>query len=198
MRLGAVLVGCLLLTTAFAGCMGSGSSDEVQSSSTDDTPFGQDVANETNAKNTTPEDTGPWIQTKTITGTVEGGATPAGFYYCAPLGTCESGFEFEVAPNQTDVLIEATWNQSVPADMDVDIPFDKCEAGGGEDCPPESVSGESPLRIEATGPDFEDKNGTWSGFIYPGQNAPSTIEYTIYVSLVSEGDLPRQYSNVQR
>lgn len=195
MRARTAFLALTILAVGVAGCVGGDDVDDAEPANVQDptTPDAEeDLSNETEEV----EDTGPKLETKVFQGTVEGSSTPVGYYYCQPTGTCEQTVEFQVGENVTGVLIEAGWNESVDAAMDMDIPYDNCDTSQG-DCPPDSEQGPSPLRMEATGSEYEDKlNGTWNGFIYPDSSTPETIEYTIYVTLVYEGELPAGFSKV--
>lgn len=210
MRQRMLLITLTLLTAALAGCVGvgDGGADAADTASTDDSPqASQDGANQSAANDSggSLEDAGPELNVTVINGTVyEGGSAPGGFRYCnGATGPCDTDFDFDVENETTAIVAELAWNASANMELELNVPFEHCERGpagifitscpeGGEE------TGSSPLRVEITDPQTLEYTGEWDGDIWVTETTPTTVEYTLYLTLVTDGDLPRGYSNVQR
>jgi hypothetical protein len=203
LRRGSLILALLLVLAALSGCLGMGGDDagsEAGTASTDD-PFAD--ANETNETNETePDETGPSLNRTVINGSIEAGNVPQAGWYCVPNGPCDNDFNLEVTNATTAVLVEMTWNASADMYLGITPPFEYCEpdtpVGLLYSCPgPDPATGGAPLVIDVSNPQTLEMTGTWDGDVWVEEEVPTTVDYTLYITIAEDGDLPRQYSNVR-
>lgn len=201
------LVALIVLTAGLTGCLG-GSDDagsQTTTASTEDPSVGQSStkeANETNETEAAAED-GPDLNVTVINGTLTQSGTPAGeLGYCNGVtATCDADFDFQVTNATTAVVAELVWESSANLRIELDVPTQYCQQGpAGEivyNCPDGAqTSGGSPLRLDMTRSNQLERTGTWDGDLIVDDRGPSTVEYTLYLTIVSGGELPSGYSNV--
>lgn len=184
------MLGLLLLTGALAGCMG-GDDESTESPSTG---LEEASANETETNETEPEDTGPELTRTWHNGTIDGGSLPTGGYYCSPGGPCDNTMEFEVPQGTETIHVEAAWEQDASAWFNVSGP--ECESAFVvfEFCSPsKNTDGDSPLSIRFDSA-RTNTTGTWVADIWVDETTPTAIEPTIVATVVTDGELPSDYT----
>lgn len=189
------IVALVLLAAPTTGCLGFGGEEDASEPA--DATESSFEANETPKEETEveePVDTGPNVTVEWFNGTAQGQAVPPFGPTCFSPA-CENFFEFEVSNGTTAVVAELAWERDVQLMLDVDIPFEKCEPGYMEDCPPESTSGESPLAIQVTrGTDIP--SGNWTASVYAEDSPAQGTEFTMAVSLFEDGQVPQGYAKL--
>jgi hypothetical protein len=204
-----LVVAIVLVTAGAAGCIGGGDAgDDVDTASSNEgggagnDAEGTNTTNATGSAETSTEPAGPNINRTVINGSIEGFAVPGVYYRCTPTGPCDVDFDLTVTNETTAVLVEVAWNQSANMWLDLNVPFEHCEQGPAgfvaTNCPdPGTASGGSPLVIEVTDEEMLSNTGQWDGSLFVDEPTPTQVDYTLYVTTVSGGPLPSDYSNVQ-
>lgn len=189
MRLAALATCLLLLTAALAGCLAAEEDAEPTESDAR-----LDAANDTpeNATNA-PDPTGADLNV-TVTwfnGSVQGTQAPAAGHVC--LLACDNRFSFNVTDDATGLLAEMSWEADASMLFDVDVPYEACEVSMGQDCPPESTSGEEGrLEIRLTDPSRVPP-GEWDAAAWAQDSPTEPVAFTIAVS-VFHGEVPADYA----
>lgn len=196
MQTRAWLFAIALVNVGFAGCMGGGDSgSDVQSTSTNDT-FGSET-NETETE-VEPEEPEPVVESTWKNASVHGGSLPTGGFYCGPPGPCDNTMEFEVSGSNLQALVvEVAWNGSADAYLNASGPncqsvpflFEVCSPGADQ-------QGASPLRVTIQGETLTNNTGTWQAEIWVDSTTPTTVEYTMVASVVSEADPAQDFSKL--
>lgn len=201
----------LLVAGGLTGCVGgdggSASSAETTSSEpTNGSTDGSQATEDPSAGANTTEgngDAGPYVDVSQFQGTLEtsGDVEPFPGAYCVPATPCEDSFTFQLPDNATAFVIGVAWNQSETLGALAYPPNDHCEGAGPAgllaDCPDPGVdNGESPLRIEITD-ERANMTGEWFVDMDVESPAPAAVDWTAYVSIVSEGPLPDGYAQLE-
>lgn len=187
----ATLLALCLLTVGVAGCMGDGggSGDAAEPASED--PLAEQNETETNE---TPEDLGPTITTTWFNGSVQGQSLPTLGPFC--VSSCDNSMTFEVPNGTTGVLVEVAWEAEASIMLDVDVPSDACEAGSGQDCPPEQTSGSGGhLEVRLT-QESQTPAGNWSASVWTEDSPSQPVEFTVAASSVQDGAMPSQFAKL--
>lgn len=219
MRLSALALACLLLTAGLAGCLGEDDADasdtgeddlDDQSRPSDDEDTadeeaddseedeeesgeGEDSAEDGGAAKEEPADEGPPAEVAWFNGSVRGQSAPMLGPFC--VETCDNQFEFAVSENVTGLVAEIAWEAEASVMFDLDIPYEECGAGIGEDCPPESTSGsEGHLEIRVTEAS-EIVAGNWTASAWAEDSPTEAVAFTIAVSLF-EDEIPQSYGEL--
>lgn len=182
----ATLLGLLLLTGGLAGCMGDGEDSGEEAEPASEDPL--EDANETE-QNESVEDLGPTITTTWKNATWEGASGP-GFYYCHPpitaVGECDNSVVFTVGSNASAVVAELAWNG------DADVYYEVADGNGSTVA---SDTGSSPLRLEVT-EGLPSEEAEWTATAWIDATTPTEIEATFAVSVVEDGEMPRQFGKL--
>ncbi len=215
-----VLLAALLVSAAFAGCVGqedtSGGEDLEEACDTCDQPptDGSDSQNgssepegakaapepaQGNATVEAEDDGGsPEIVTDSSRFSIHGYRTPTGQTGC--MEACDNRHRFEVTANATGMVLEAAWGQEVNMRMRVLVPETHCEPGPGGlflQCPdPEPVSGESPLRFELDDPELLAMEGNWAVRVWVDSPVPQTAEGTLWSAVAYGASMPDGFTQV--
>lgn len=191
MRSRALLLALTLLAAGLAGCAdGSGDpATESPDADGDVETANTTPENETTSEEAAPADEGPRVQW--FNGSVQGQHVPAVGSVC--LLACDNQFTFDVPDNTTALLGEIAWETDATMRFDLDIPYDKCEAGMGEDCPPETDSGsEGYLRIQTT----DIATGEWHASAWAQDSPTQPVDITIAISQFDEDRVPPDYARL--
>jgi hypothetical protein len=193
-RLLALAIALTLATAGLAGCIGG---DDGDTSPGLDPAEGNDTDTDPSEDNRTQAaepDPGPNVTVSWYNGTAQGQAIPGAGPTCfAPA--CDNVFDLSVPNGTTGLVAEMAWDRSTSLSLDLDVPPEECESTG--DCPPESVSGESPLELRLIDP-IEIPPGDWSIGVYAEDSPVEATEFTIAVSLFEDGSVPGDYGKLAR
>lgn len=192
-----LIVAVLLATAALAGCVGGDGGDGSQAESASN---GDEAGNETaNATGEEPsaqtEPTGPNVAVDWFNGSAQGQAIPGLGASCLQPQACENVFSFEVPNGTTALVAEMAWNRSTSLSLDLDVPSEECDVSFGQDCPPESESGQSPVVIQLTNP-ADIPAGEWSIGVYAEDSPIEPTEFTIAVSVFEDDEVPSGYAKL--
>lgn len=187
MRRWTIALTVALLTAGLAGCMGS-EEDAGSTAAPSSTNGTQTDANETQPTG----EAGERDRNVTVTwynGTVQGANLPVVGPVC--YLDCAST-DFEVPNGTTTLYAEVAWNASTTMSLDLDAP---CQAEAGEDCPPESQSGQSPLTVTVTDENLL-SNQEWSAGVFADESPAQSTEFTLAISLFQGDPMPSDYGKL--
>lgn len=185
------IVGLLLVTAGLAGCMGD-SGEDAQAASQDPSEGSNET--QTNGTEVQPEDSGLNVTVAWHNGSVQGRTVPGLGPVCY-LDCGSSSFEFNVSGETTAIQAEVVWDADTSMFFDMDIPFETCDAGFNEDCPPESTSGDSPIVQPVTDPQTIEP-GNWTASVFAEDSPAQSVEFTVAISLFQGEAIPSDYSKI--
>lgn len=214
MRLHALLLVLFLATSAMAGCLGGEDDSQAQPTGAGDASAEDEDQNEgdeqpqeeengreseredSNDTNQAEEDPqGPEVTTIWHNGTVQGQSAPVLGPVC--MFSCGSNSMTFDVPNETrGLVVEIAWEADASLLLDVDVPAEHCEADVGEDCRPESTSGDDGY-LEVR---LEDESltppGEWSASAWAEDSPTEAVEFTIVASTFHGGQVPPDYAKL--
>lgn len=191
MHVRALLAALVLVTAAFAGCADGGEEDSAAE------PAGESeleqtntsAANETDAEAEQPADEGPSLEW--FNGSVRGQSAPGLGPVC--LLDCDNRFAFNVSENTSALVAEMVWEAEASMMLDVDIPYEECDAVVAQDCRPGAVSGsEGHLRLESQ----DMVTGEWMASAWAEDSPTQPVDVTIVVSQFEDTPVPPGYSQL--
>jgi hypothetical protein len=194
MRVSTPALAFVLLAAGLAGCLGGDEASDGAALDGQTQPAANDTSSDTSPANASdepaePVDTGPNLTVAWFNGSVRGQDAPMLGPVC--IETCDNQFSFEV-PNATQALVaEVAWEAEASLLFDVDVPYETCEAGTMEDCPPEQASGsEGHLEIRVTD-EAGIVTGKWTTSAWAEDRPVEPVDFTIVVTQ-SDGELPSE------
>lgn len=193
MRTAHVGLALVLLAAGLAGCLDGGDADAGDEVDPASEPVNASETNTSDEEAQTASE-GPQVNVTWFNGTVRGHRAPVLGAFC--VETCDNQFSFEVLENRTGLVVELAWEADASLLLDVDIPYEDCEASMGEDCPPEQTSGDSGhLAIRVTDP-AELIAGNWTTSAWAEESLPEAVAFTIAVSQFDTAAPPSDYAKL--
>lgn len=193
MRPAHVGLALVLLAAGLAGCLDGGDADE-DLETTNQGPANGSTANATAGETRAEVDEGPQVNVTWFNGSVRGGSAPVLGAFC--VETCDNQFAFEVPEDRTGLVVELAWEADASLLLDVDIPFEACDASMGEDCPPEQTSGDGGhLAIRVTEAS-ELVAGNWTTSAWAEDSLPEVVDFTIAVSQFDSAPPPADHARL--
>ncbi len=194
----AVSLGLLLLTVSVTGCLGSdGAAGDAGLAPT--TCDGCEEERNATAENS--DQPATLLATSSTNASITGAGSGAGVAYVCSPQDCDNVHTFELSPNATGLVLEAAWEPDASMYLAIEVPREHCtEDGTGLflECPgPEPISGQSPLRLEITGPETLAYTGEWTVRIWVDSPTPQSVQPTLWSTAAHGGPLPNGFSHVQ-
>lgn len=225
MRLPALALACVLLTAGLAGCLGGDEADASQTGQDDldensrpsdgsgedsaddedaddsgetedeESSEGEDSQEDSDAASGDPEaaDEGPRVDVAWFNGSVRGQSAPMLGPFC--VETCDNQFQVELDGNETALLAEIAWEAEASIMFDLDIPYEECGAGIGEDCPPASTAGDGGYLAIRVTQASDIVAGNWTASAWAEDSPTEAVGFTIAVSLFAS-DIPNGYGEL--
>lgn len=195
MRPAHVGLALVLLAAGLAGCLDGGDADADEDlETTNREPANGSTANATAEGAQATVDEGPQVNVTWFNGSVRGRSAPMLGAFC--VETCDNQFEFQAPENRTGLVVELAWEADASLLLDVDIPYDDCDASMGEDCPPEQTSGDSGHLVIRVTEASELVAGNWTTSAWAEDSLPEAVDFTIAVSQFDSAPPPGGYARL--